>query len=73
MNDESMFDRPSTDWTDDEIASALVELARLMQWKADQMQPVDRLHAVARVLAGERDRRAVLAREVDLIGTISDE
>lgn len=61
----SLRDKPE-DWTDDEIAVGLAEVVRKIRWKQDQHQDVEVLHAIARALADERDRRRVaVSREAD--------
>jgi hypothetical protein len=54
----SLRDKPQ-DWTDDEITVGLAEVVRKIQWKQDRHQDVKVLHAIARALADERDRRRV--------------
>jgi hypothetical protein len=64
-NNVSLRDKPE-DWTDDEIAVGLAEVVRKIRWKQDQHQDVEVLHAIARALADERDRRRVaVSREAD--------
>jgi hypothetical protein len=51
----SLFAKPASDWSDVEIAAGLAQIG----------QRLEELHALAVTLADERDRRIVLARQVD--------
>lgn len=64
---DNLFCKPPADWSDNEIRVGLAEVAKAIQWHSDQHDPAaaDRLHAVARVLADERDARAGLRAAVD--------
>lgn len=53
------------EWSDRELDVALVELGRVVAWRAEQGQAADVPHWLSVVLAGERDRRRALARAVD--------
>lgn len=58
-----LFFRPVCEWSDRELAAGLVALGeRIADCQDDGLRP--RLTELAAVLAGERDRRRVVYREV---------
>lgn len=64
----NLFELPASDWSDHQIAVGLAELATELRWCeqiAELGDRYERLHALAVVLAGERDSRRALARAVD--------
>ena len=52
-------------WSDEFNRVGLAELGREIQWNQDQHQDVEIVHAIARALAAERDRRVILRRFSD--------
>ncbi|MGH8774817.1 MAG: hypothetical protein ACRDWI_06495 [Jiangellaceae bacterium] len=69
----SIFAKPAGQWSDRELAIGLAEVARSIQEQSDlgHRQFVDDLHAIARGLADERDRRRV-ARSREVVGSWVD-
>jgi hypothetical protein len=62
---ESIFSRPASEWTDDEMRVGLEELARMIQWKDDQHQDTVDLREWWIKLDDERKKRKALADQVD--------
>lgn len=64
---ESLFEKPSSDWTGDEIRVGLGVIAeeRDTAVRAGQHDRAEYLNDLLRVLAEERDQRQALFRAVD--------
>jgi hypothetical protein len=67
MNDESLFEKPAADWTDDElrVGVRLVAERRDAFAKVGEAWQADRMNDLLIALAEERDRRVALRREVE--------